>query len=75
MVWIDCLDFKNRKTESFVPKTRKKRFELSQRLRNKRLGFMVHNFNKNNDFQTILINSKKIPKNIKFGLQAHFNID
>ena len=37
---------------------------------------MVQNFNKNNDFQTILINSKKIQKkNVKFGLQAHFNID
>ena len=36
---------------------------------------VVQNFNKNNDFQTILINSKKIPKNVKFGLQAHFNID
>jgi len=27
------------------------------------------------DFQSGLINSKKIPKNVKFGLQAHFNID
>ena len=29
---------------------------------------------KNSDFQTILINSKKIQKNVKFGLQAHLNI-
>ena len=28
-----------------------------------------------NSFQTNLINSKKISKNVKFGLQAHFNID
>ena len=28
--------------------------------------FMVQNFNKNSDFQTILINSKKILKNVKF---------
>ena len=27
-----------------------------------------------NDFQSGLINSKKIPKNVKFGLQAHLNI-
>ena len=27
------------------------------------------------DFQSGLINSKKIPKNVKFGLQAHFNIE
>ena len=27
------------------------------------------------DFQSGLINGKKIPKNIKFGLQGHFNID
>ena len=26
------------------------------------------------DFQSGLINSKKIPKNVKFGLQAHLNI-
>ena len=26
------------------------------------------------DFVKYLINSKKIPKNVKFGLQAHFNI-
>ena len=26
------------------------------------------------DFQSSLINSKKIPKNVKFGLQAHLNI-
>ena len=29
----------------------------------------------NNNFQKCLINSKKIPKNVKFGLQAHFNMD
>ena len=29
----------------------------------------------NSSFQKCLINSKKIPKNVKFGLQAHFNID
>ena len=28
----------------------------------------------NSGFQTGLINSKKIPKNVKFGLQAHFNM-
>jgi hypothetical protein len=27
------------------------------------------------DIQSSLINSKKIPKNIKFGLQVHFNIE
>ena len=27
------------------------------------------------DFQSGLINSKKIPKNVKFGLQVHFNIE
>ena len=27
------------------------------------------------DFQSVLINSKKIQKNIKFGLQAHFNME
>ena len=27
------------------------------------------------DFQSGLINSKKISKNVKFGLQAHFNIE
>ena len=27
------------------------------------------------DFQSGLINSKKIPKNIKFGVQAHFNME
>ena len=27
------------------------------------------------DFQSGLINSKKIPKNVKFGLQAHLNIE
>ena len=27
------------------------------------------------DFQIGLINSKKIPKNVKYGLQAHFNIE
>jgi len=27
------------------------------------------------DFQSGLINSKKIPKNVKFGLQAHFNME
>ena len=27
------------------------------------------------DFQSGLINSKKIPKNVKFGLQEHFNIE
>ena len=29
---------------------------------------------KYSDFVKYLINSKKIPKNIKFDLQAHFNI-
>ena len=28
-----------------------------------------------NNFQSDLINSKKIPKNVKFGLQAHFNTE
>ena len=27
------------------------------------------------DFQSGLIISKKIPKNVKFGLQAHFNME
>ena len=36
---------------------------------------MVRNFNKNNIFQTILMNSKKNPKNVKFGLQTHINIE
>ena len=27
------------------------------------------------DFVKYLINSKKIPKNVKFGLQAHFNME
>ena len=27
------------------------------------------------DFQSGLINGKKIPKNVKFGLQAHFNME
>ena len=27
------------------------------------------------NFVPILINSKKIPKNVKFGLQAHFIVD
>ena len=27
------------------------------------------------DFQSGLINSKKIPKNVKFGLLAHFNME
>ena len=27
------------------------------------------------DFQSGLINSKKIPKNVKFGLQVHFNME
>ena len=29
----------------------------------------------NSNFQKCLINSKKNPKNVKFGLQAHFNMD
>ena len=32
--------------------------------------FIVHP-----DFQSGLINSKKIPKNVKFGLQAHFIVE
>ena len=35
--------------------------------------FTVHS--KNNYFQSDLINSKKIPKDVKFSLQAHFNIE
>ena len=27
------------------------------------------------DFQSVLINSKKIPKNVKLGLQAHINME
>ena len=30
---------------------------------------------KNKDFQKSEKNSKKIPKNVKFGLQAHFNME
>ena len=29
----------------------------------------------NNNFKKCLINSKKIPKNVKFGLQAHINME
>ena len=29
----------------------------------------------NTDFKTDLINSKKLKKNVKIGLQAHFNIN
>jgi len=31
-------------------------------------------WSENNDFVKYLINSKKFPKNVKFGLQAHFNM-
>ena len=41
----------------------------------KPLFSMLQKFNKNSGFQTSLINSKKVPKNIKFGLQAYFNIN
>ena len=30
---------------------------------------------KNSDFQKSFKNSKKFPKNVKFGLQAHFNME
>ena len=30
---------------------------------------------KSSDFQKSFKNSKKIPKNVKFGLQAHFNME
>ena len=36
---------------------------------------VFHCLQQNSNFQKCLINSKKIPKNIKFGLQAHFNME
>ena len=36
---------------------------------------MVQNFLKNTDFEIFLKNSKFFSKNIKCGLQAHFNMD
>ena len=32
-------------------------------------------FKQKTDFQKQFKNSKKIPKNVKFGLQAHFNME
>ena len=75
-----CIYMQNFESFEFICYTVKwsKKWTFYYKLFYKSLIWWSRNFycsQQNNNFQKCLINSKKIPKNIKFGLLAHFNME